>query len=147
MLRALPPLHYNVLIYIVRFFQEVLKASVTATLTGGLAPPGASSAALSAVALEDLAGALSRALLRRSRHEEAPLHAHHGAARTAEGPLLEAGVGLGRLPEEGGLLGDLGEDEAGFSDRGTRWEPSQEEAEAMKRVTCHLLSGANLGLQ
>ena len=107
------------------------------------------------MALEDLSAALSRSLLRRSAHDEAPLHAHHGGARTGEGPLLEAGSGgLARAPEEAGLLGDAGGGEelggggsGGFSDAGTRWEPSQEEAEAMRRVTSHLISGANLGLQ
>ena len=93
------------LVYLVRFFREAVDESVKATVAGGLAV-GATPGALRAIAQEDLAYPLSRALLRRVAHEEAALHAAQGDPRSAEKPLIECGGGVGRMPEEGGVAAD-----------------------------------------
>jgi len=130
-LRSLPPLHYNVLVYLCRFLREVVASAVT---TGA-----------SVTAAEELAVPFSRAIMRRTRHEEAPLHAHHGV-RSGEGPVVESGLSIGRAPELGSLLGESAEDDGGdFADKGTRWEPSDEEGDAMKKCAFALLTNAPLG--
>ncbi len=128
-LKALPPLHYNVLVYLCRFGREVVAA--VSSCTG----------ALKATVIDDLSFPFSRAFMRRSMHEEAPSHAHYGL-KNGEGPIIEAGMGVGRIPEEGGLLA---ENEGDFADKSTRWEPSEEEGEAMKKCMAALLGNVSLG--
>lgn len=128
-LRALPPLHYNVLVYLCRFAREVMAAVVS---TSGFSKTSV---------IDDLSFSFSRAFMRRSMHEEGSLHAHYGP-KNGEGPILETGVGIGRLLEEGGLLG---ENEGEFADKSTRWEPSEEEGEAMKKCMAALLGSVSLG--
>jgi hypothetical protein len=63
MLRSLSPLHYNVLLYVVRFAREVLASSA-----------GSGSSSGNGASLDDLALVFSRALMRKWSHEEAPAH-------------------------------------------------------------------------
>jgi len=147
-LRALSPLHANVLVYVVRLGREVLaRASVN-----GSAP-------------DDLALTLSRALMRKVAHDEAPAHVPAGGEAGAGGPGGEggaspgggAGGGVGGGAGGGGgggggPGGDDADDEGGatvalvgqYADRGTRWEPTRDEQDAMSRVMAYLLTTASL---
>jgi hypothetical protein len=116
-LRALPPLHYNVLVYLVRLSREALFAG------GAREDPSRT---------DDLAFALSRAWMRGARHEEASVHAPHGTrdalAAAAATTLLQGGGAVAGSGAEGS-----------FADQGTRWEPKPEEQNAMCQAVLHLL--------
>jgi hypothetical protein len=138
LLRALSPLHYNVLVYIARFGREVLAHGAA----NGVQP-------------DALALVLSRCLMRRIPHDEAPAHA------VPDSPLADAMTagtysGGGGGGGGGGLLGGGdGEAEDGdpavslvgaCADKGTLWEPTREEQDAMTRVMRHLLTTASLAV-
>lgn len=135
-LRSMAPLHYNVLIYLLRFAREVL-----------------AHASSNGCSLEGLAYVLSRALMRGASHDTAAAHAATpaflggGAAPAAAsgGPAgSHAGPGAGASAAAAAAASD---EKAGaslalaspFSDRGTRWEPSGEEQESMTRIFSYLL--------
>jgi hypothetical protein len=116
-LRALPPLHYNVLVYLVRLAREALFAC------GAREDPSRT---------DDLAFALSRAWMRAARHEEAPVHAPHGTREVL------AAAAAATLLQGGGAAAGSGA-EGAFADQGTRWEPKPEEQDAMCKAVLHLL--------
>jgi len=136
LLKALAPLNYNVLVYLVRFGREVL-----------------THAANNGTTADDLAYVFSRCMMRRVPHDEAPAHQPLG-----DGGVTGAGAGEGITG--GGATGGGGgggggrEDEEGtsagitrfslFADRGTRWEPTRDEQDAMTRLFVHLLTTASL---
>lgn len=129
-LRGLPPLHYNVLVFLCRFAREFVAATSNKTGT------------TKASVVDGISLPFSRAFMRRFSHEEAPSHAHYGQ-KNGEGPILEAGVGIGgKLPEECGLLAENWD----FSDKSTRWEPTEEEGEAMKLCTAALFGNVSLSI-
>jgi hypothetical protein len=122
-LRSLTPLHYNVLVYMIRFGREIL-----------------SHASTNGASVDDLAYVFSRCLMRRIPHDEAPAHA----------PL---GDGMGSVPATNVISTSNREDEeAGaalaraslFADKGTRWEPSRDEQEIMSKLFVFYLTSAPL---
>lgn len=135
-LRALSPLHYNVLVYLSRFGREVL---VHAHRNG--------------TSVDDLAYVFSRCLMRRIPHDEAPAHvplgdggagdsgAAGGAGATAPGTTGGGGRG-GEEEDSGAAIAKL----SLYADKGTRWEPTREEQEAMSRLMAALLTTANLAV-
>lgn len=123
MLRALTPVHYSVLVYVVRFIREVIAAGPGA----GWSSPGAGPSRA-----DEIAEALSRSIMRRERHVEAPAHALHG---------LTTGEPRAVGDEETGATDAT----ADFADGGTAWEPTSQEQEAMTMATLHLLTAAQLG--
>lgn len=165
LLRAMAPLHYNVLVYIVRFGREVL-----------------AHAHANGASIEDLAFVLSRCMMRRIPHDEAPAHAPldpaagaGGAGGAGEGMSTGAGSSGGNSGSSssggggwfGGGKGDSksaaardasggagggGDEEEGaalarlslYADKGTRWEPTREEQDAMTRIFTYLLTHAPL---
>lgn len=143
-LKALAPLHYNVLIYLTRFGREVLAHG-----------------ARNGCSVDDLAFVFSRCLMRRVPHDEAPAHAPLGdvAGGDASGSgsggaaaMGGSGAGGGRGGGGGSGHGGADDEDAGaaiaklslYADKGTRWEPTREEQEAMSRVMAALLTTAPL---
>jgi len=140
-LRQLSPLHYNVLVYLVRFGREAL-----------------SHAADNGLNVEDLAYVLSRCCMRRIPHEEAPAHTDLGTSDTGPGGHGgPGGVAAGGGGGGGGGAGRAatgGEDDEGpgsaltklslYADKGTRWEPTAEEQANMTRIFALLLTTAAL---
>jgi len=136
---ALPALHFNTLLYVVRFGREVLAQG-----------------AHNGAQLDSLAFVLSRCLMRKLPHDDAALHAAGGAAGEAADASAAAAAAASAAAfaaAGGGGGGGEGEDGDGdteaslslvgalvFADRGTRWEPTREQAEAMVRVTKFLLT-------
>lgn len=161
LLRAMAPLHYNVLVYVVRFGREVL-----------------AHAHANGASIEDLAFVLSRCMMRRIPHDEAPAHAPLDPAAGAGGAGAEGGAngagssGGGSSGGGGGWFGGgkgdakaaaareaaaaagggAGDEEEGaalarlslYADKGTRWEPTREEQDAMTRIFTYLLTHAPL---
>ena len=122
LLRALPPLHYACLVYLVRFAREVVAAS-----------PGEASRA------DDVAAAFSRAWMRGERFIEAPAHAAHGDTRVAM-HATKAVFDNNTLD----LMMETNERGADLADLGTRWEPTGEEQDAMTRASAWLINSAQL---
>ena len=150
MLRSLSALHYNVLVYLVRFGREVLAASAGASAAGG-----------NGATLEDLALVMSRACMRKWSHEEAPAHAPlpgakegssssssvaSGGAKGAAAGVFEGADGAASAAGGGNDDAEGGSAAVGllslspYADKGTRWEPSPGEQEAMTRIFTYLLS-------
>ena len=152
-LRALSSLHFNTLVYIVRFAREVLAHSAA----NGTTP-------------EDLAFVLSRCMLRRLPHDEAAAHASAVAAVAAGGAPSGGGSGGSTPHGDAATVASAaaaaaassdaaggGDDESGpalrtggafgtlsqYADKGTRWEPSMEEQEAMSKFMLQLLAPAS----
>ncbi len=119
-LRALSPLHANVFVYVIRLGREVLAHTAN-----------------NGVVVEDLALVLSRCLMRKVAHDEAPAHVPSGG----EGAATALAEGGGEEAEGGGAGVSF---VSLYADRGTRWEPTREEQEAMSRVLTYLLTTANL---
>lgn len=143
LLRSLPPLRYNTLIYILRFGREVLAASGPGVQGGG-----------NGCSLSALATVLSRACMRKLAHAEAPAHAPLPGAAGHAGIDAGAAVDSGGAPGIGGGGGDDDADDAPgsggagaismlslspYADRGTRWAPSPSEQDAMTRLFAYLL--------
>lgn len=147
MLRNIAPLHYNVLVYLVRFGREVL----------------AHGHANGCSNVEDLSFVLSRCMMRRIPHDEAPAHIEpasgsgSGSGASAEGGASSGGSTLGGLfgGGKGGSSGSAAADEGAeegaaiarlslYADKGTRWEPTKEEQEMMTRIFSYLLTTAPL---
>lgn len=126
-LRALSPLHANVLVYIVRLGREILAR-----------------AANNGVQIEDLAFSLSRAVMRKVAHDEAPAHMPAGsdAGQAAAAEAAAAAASGGDVDEVG--TGSGVSLVSLYADKGTRWEPTSEEQDAMTKIMSHLLSQASL---
>jgi hypothetical protein len=150
LMRQLTALHYNVLVYLLRFGREVL-----------------AHAHANGTTVEDLAYVLSRCMMRRVTHDEAAAHAPldpaAAAAAAATGGASADGGGSsgfaglfggrgGGSGSSGGAGGSGGDEEEGaalarlslFADKGTRWEPTREEQESMSRIFVYLLTLAPL---
>lgn len=131
MLRKLPALHYNLLVYIVRFAREILSAQHSSDRN-----------------LEGMAFELSRCLMRKIPHESAAVHAYNARAALAgqesgnEPPKLVRGASgssrnvLANIDEDKGALSSP----PAYADKGTWWEPTEQEQDAMTRVMTHLLN-------
>lgn len=134
-LRSMAPLHYNVLVYLLRFAREVIAHGVS----NGCAP-------------ETLAYVFSRALMRGVSHDAAAAHAAtptFAASDTASAAAVTAGAHVGGASAAAAAAA-VGDEKAGasvvlaspYSDRGTRWEPTREEQESMTRIFVYLLQPA-----
>jgi RhoGAP domain len=143
MLRNIAPLHYNVLVYLVRFGREVL----------------AHGHANGCSSVEDLAYVLSRCMMRRIPHDEAPAHIEPAASSSAGGAsgagAAEGGGGVfggggGKGGGGGGANDEANEEGAAiaklslYADKGTRWEPTKEEQDNMTKIFVYLLTVAPL---
>lgn len=134
MLQKLWPLHYNVLIYLVRFGREVLAHAADNGLT-----------------VDDLAFVFSRCMMRRYQHDEAPAFAPYPGDDAGGSGGAAAAAGGGK----GGAAGGGDEDEGAgsavtklslYADKGTRWEPTREEQDQMTRIFALLLTTAPLSI-
>lgn len=144
LLTQLSPLRYNTLVYVIRFGREIL-----------------AHASGNGVQADALAFVLSRCLMRRIPHDEAPAHevpagGESGAGATGVGGASASSAGAGGgVGANGSSTPNLfdADNEASdsavslvniYADRGTRWEPTREEQELMTRCVRHLLTSANL---
>lgn len=163
-LRALSPLHYNVLVYIVRFGREILKNAVS-----------------NGVQLESLAIVFSRCLLRKIPHDEAPAHINNslssndnlfgdtnalngnstatslGSLNTMTGNHSTVSGNTGTSNSSTSTIGNSSspvDEDAGepavsllvgqYADKGTQWEPTREEQDTMTKVLRHFLTTCDL---
>jgi phosphatidylinositol-bisphosphatase len=126
MFRQLAPLHYNVLVYVIRFGREILAHAGDNGLTA-----------------EDLAYSFSRVMFRRTPHDEAPAHVPIDVAGQAGNNSSSAGS----RPDSAAVAAaesTLGGAASFFADKGTRWEPSREEQESMTKIMAYLFTSAKL---
>jgi hypothetical protein len=139
LLKQLSPLHYNVFVYVVRFGREVLAHGHA-----------------NGVQVDDLAFVLSRCVMRRIPHDDAAAHASMAGSDAATAAAVAAGgSGGGGSSSTTPNAAPGGGDEAAegsvavgslslYADKGTRWEPTREEQDAMTRILAYFLAGGPL---
>jgi hypothetical protein len=132
-LKSLIPVHYNTLVYMVRFCREVLACNDQ-----------------NGVNVDDLAFVLSRSILRNVAHQDAAIHA---AMHSDSDLSLSPSASDAMNPALSSVVGMMDDDEGTgiavattslYADKGTRWEPTAEEQANMTRVTAYLIRDAML---
>jgi inositol polyphosphate 5-phosphatase INPP5B/F len=118
---SLPALHFNVLLYLIRFAREVL-----------------SHASFNASIMESLAFVFSRCLFRKSNASDVTVGSADVAAAAAASTAASSSLISGDDDEAGSSLSLVSA--LVYADRATKWEPLREEQEAMVRITVFLFS-------
>jgi phosphatidylinositol-bisphosphatase len=118
---SLPALHYNVLLYLIRFAREVL-----------------SNSSFNASNIESLAFVFSRCLFRKSTGSDSSIGSGDVAAAAAASIAASSSLISGDDDEAGSSLSLVSA--LVYADKATKWEPSREEQEAMVRVTMFLFA-------
>ena len=118
---SLPALHFNVLLYLIRFAREVL-----------------SNASFNSSNMESLAFVFSRCLFRKSNGSDSSIGSGDVAAAAAASTAASSSLITGDDDEAGSSLSLVSA--LVYADKATKWEPVREEQEAMVRITMFLFS-------